>query len=86
MIPTAASDFRKHEIAWYMQNGKYPKRIVNDSMGMEYVIGDCSWNRGNRPTEFIEHDMSMAHPMIFAMPNATVRRPPETDAKKNKEL
>jgi hypothetical protein len=70
MIPTAASEYRKHEIAWYMKNGKFPEqRITNDNRGTEYVIGDWSWNRGSRPSEFIEHDMSLAEQMIFAVPN-----------------
>src|SRR5688572_11553947 len=46
------------ELAWYRKHGKYPdNRISQDDYGVEYVIGDFSWNREN-PPEFIEKRMS----------------------------
>lgn len=33
------------EVDWYRKHGRYPKRIARDSDGIEYVIGDRSWNR-----------------------------------------
>lgn len=43
------------EVRWYCKHGRYPKqRIVTDSRGQPYVIGDTHWNRGSRPLEFIE--------------------------------
>lgn len=37
-------DYTSEEVAWYRKHGKYPERIVRDSEGNEYVIGDESWN------------------------------------------
>lgn len=61
------------EVDWYRKHGRYPNtRIVQDSHGVEYVIGDWSWNRkhGTCPTcncpycgpeyEVIEGIMKMA--------------------------
>lgn len=35
------------EVEWYRKYGKHPERIVKDSSGQLYVIGDFSWNRPN---------------------------------------
>ena len=49
------------EVKWYRQNGKYPdKRIVRDSRGGLYVIGDFSWNVSPNPPEYIEQAMQFA--------------------------
>ncbi len=33
------------EVAWYRQHGKHKDRIRTDRQGVDYVIGDWSWNR-----------------------------------------
>lgn len=48
------------EVSWYRRYGKHPGRIVRDSHGVEYVIGDWSWNRARRPSEYIEGAMARA--------------------------
>lgn len=47
------------EVEWYRRHGKYPReRIVRNSEGEPYVIGDWSWNRqANRPYETVEAQM-----------------------------
>jgi hypothetical protein len=48
-IPVSES-YREHcayEVAWYQIHGKFSDRITQDSQGVEYVIGDWSWNRHN---------------------------------------
>ena len=37
------------EVRWYSQHGRFRHRIVRDSEGAEYVIGDWSWNRRMEP-------------------------------------
>jgi len=56
------------EVAWYRANGRYPQtRIVKDSLGQEYVIGDWSWSRGPYPPEIIEPYMiRIAKPLLDA--------------------
>lgn len=48
------------EVEWYRRHGRYPKsRIVRASDGVEYVIGDWSWNRKNPlRQEWVESQMS----------------------------
>ncbi len=41
---------RELELEWYQANGDYPERIVLDSDGIPYVIGDRSWNQ-NHPDQ-----------------------------------
>jgi len=64
-------DLQARQVVWYRSNGRYPDdRIVHDSGGNEYVIGDWSWSRMRKtcPTckqtirtgELIEHRMSAA--------------------------
>ncbi len=53
------SALREKEVDWYKRNGRHKKRIALDANGNEYVIGDWSWNRGNRPEEFIEPQMNV---------------------------
>ena len=50
------------EVVWYLKNGKYPnERIVKDSSGIPYVIGDWAWNRNDdNPIESIEPLMPKA--------------------------
>lgn len=49
------NDQQAIEVRWYCEHGKYPKqRIVLDSLGRPYVIGDRHWNRDGRPREYIE--------------------------------
>jgi len=49
-------DICEMEVEWYRQHGRFPERIVRDSKGIEYVIGDWSWNytHDNKKREFIE--------------------------------
>lgn len=36
----------KKQVEWYIANGKYPiERIARDGDGVNYVIGDSSWNQ-----------------------------------------
>ena len=53
------SDHQRREVEWYQKNGKHPERIVNDSTGQPYVIGDAAWNRAGRPNEIIEQRMGV---------------------------
>ncbi len=46
----------KQEVEWYSLNGKYRNRIRKDNNGVQYVIGDWSWNRNHMP-ETIEPAM-----------------------------
>ena len=34
-------------VDWYRKNGKYPERIRTDGDGVEYIVGDWSWERMN---------------------------------------
>ena len=48
------------EVAWYRQHGKHQERIQLDRAGVEYVIGDFSWNNNrSRPFELIEQRMDL---------------------------
>jgi len=49
MIEMTYEESAQREVAWYRQNGKYPHRLVRDSKGVQYVMGDWSWNRRHRP-------------------------------------
>ncbi len=53
---------RPLEIKWYRKNGRYVDRIVKDSNGDKYVIGDDSWNtvKNKNRLECIEPDMNFA--------------------------
>jgi hypothetical protein len=49
---------RLAELAWYRANGKHPERIIKDTHGNEYVIGDWGWHRKHPDLpEFIEDRM-----------------------------
>jgi hypothetical protein len=37
--------YAQAEIDWYRKHGKYADRIVKDSHGKQYMIGDWAWNR-----------------------------------------
>lgn len=46
------------QVNWYRQHGKHPKyRIRRDSSGVEYVIGDQSWNAHCAPgnSEYVDY-------------------------------
>jgi hypothetical protein len=48
------------EVRWYREHGRYTQeRITRDRGGVEYVIGDWSWNRQGRPAEWIEHALRL---------------------------
>ena len=55
-------NIRLAELRWYRKYGKYAKeRIIKDSQGKNYVIGDYSWNRkdvNKNRQEFVEPEMS----------------------------
>lgn len=60
------------DVAWYRQHGKYPEdRIRRDSSGVEYVIGDWSWERKfpKRP-EVIDRKMATNHEFVAASDTA----------------
>ncbi len=50
---------RELELNWYLANGKHPERIVLDSSGVPYVIGDVSWNQNHPDKE--EHFEDRCH-------------------------
>jgi formate-dependent nitrite reductase cytochrome c552 subunit len=54
-------------VTWYLQHGKYPNRIVKDSAGVKYVIGDWSWER-RHPSKYesIEKRLSAHSDLIEA--------------------
>lgn len=33
------------QVHWYRRFGRYPVRVRCDAHGIEYVVGDWSWNR-----------------------------------------
>lgn len=39
------AELAAEEVRWYRKFGRFPERIKKDSSGIEYVIGDWSWNR-----------------------------------------
>ena len=50
---------RESELDWYKKHGKYKERITKDANNNPYVIGDFSWNAGNKDRiEFVEPKMS----------------------------
>ena len=52
------------EVDWYRQHGRYPERIVMDSHGNEYVIGDWCWHTMmGKPLERIETTMRYRLPL-----------------------
>lgn len=57
------TELQAAEVEWYRRNGKYLReRIVRDSDGHPYVIGDWSWNRNpNNPYETIEPQMRQSN-------------------------
>jgi hypothetical protein len=40
-----ATNVQQAEVEWYEKHGLHSDRIVRDSTGQRYVIGDSSWNR-----------------------------------------
>ncbi len=51
-------DCRQKEVEWYKKNGLFPeRRIVRDSRGKEYVVGDATWQWCYQPSEEIEKRM-----------------------------
>lgn len=49
------NQFCKAQCDWYRKYGHDPKhRIICDTQGVEYVIGDMSWNVMGRYHEYIE--------------------------------
>lgn len=56
--PEAREAFQAYcakQVAEYRRIGQYPdQRIKRDRDGVEYVIGDISWNRRGAPREFID--------------------------------
>lgn len=55
------------DVVWYREHGIHPDRIVHDSQGVEYVIGDWSWERKypNR-YESIDRKLDVNHELISA--------------------
>lgn len=53
-----AKELMQRETEWYQIHGQHMKRLVRDSEGVWYPIGDWSWNRENpEKPEYIEPAM-----------------------------
>lgn len=53
------SELCAFQVRWYRRVGRHQDRVRRDSHGVEYVVGDWSWNRlyPQRP-EFIDSRMA----------------------------